>query len=229
MVLKKKHNAIKNSNIDDLNCYNKTIETLKLIDKKIDKRLIAVRINFDKSSLHDIDQILKDISFLDRKKSYIIVKKVWQINTQQVDREIILDVIQKIFDLDFLVDYYVMPKGGVCFAERKNQALFNYDGKIFKCTTISNFDERNTLGCYSEKTGLIKWEKNKIKEWTRNMQQKECLVCKWYGACYGPCNKQLIKHKNKFICTFDSMNLTNKEYLIYLFKYNLLYRKLFSK
>lgn len=42
----------------------------------------------------------------------------------------------------------------------------------------------------------------------------------------GICNRQILAHSNERICTFDAMNLTRKEYLMYLFKYNLLLNEL---
>ena len=122
-----------------------------------------------------------------------------------------------------------MPKGGVCFAERENQVLFNYDGEVFKCTTISSFDKENSLGEWNKSTGLVEWKQDKIEDWFRDMQQPQCLICKWYGACLGPCNRQLLANRGKFICTFDAMNLSDKEYLMYIFKYNLLLNKLSNK
>lgn len=220
------HNEIKKARNTHLNTYRKTIEALRLIDSKIEHRLIAVRINFDNKVLNEIDSIIADISFLDREHCYVIVKKVWQVDRDGVNREPLLQVIQKLLDNDFLPDYYVMPKGGVCFAERENQVLFNYDGNVFKCTTITSFDKENTLGDFDPESGLVTWKKDVMDEWLGDMQQPECLSCKWYGACYGPCNRQLMAHKGQFICTFDAMNLSQKEYLMYLFKYNILYNKI---
>ncbi|MCM1505375.1 MAG: radical SAM protein [Muribaculum sp.] len=222
------HNKIKSTRNPRFNSYRRTLQALRLINDRIPNRLVAVRINFDQNVLKEADSIISDISFLDRRRTYVIVKKVWQVDRDDVDKDMLLDVLQKLFDNDFLPDYYVMPKGGVCFAERSNQVLFNYDGGIFKCTTINSFVKENSLGEFNKDTKLIDWDENLINEWTRDMQQPECLECKWYGACYGPCNRQLIAHKNQFICTFDAMNLTHKEYLIYLLKYNMLRQKLCS-
>lgn len=225
----KTHNSIKFTSDKEFNSYRKTLEALQMIEANINNRLIALRINFDNRALNEIDKIIRDISFLDRKKCYVIVKKVWQVKRETVDKEALLNVIQKLLDHDFLPDYYVMPKGGVCFAERENQVLFNYDGNVFKCTTIPSFDKENTLGEWNKSTGLVEWKQDKIEDWFRDIQQPQCLICKWYGACLGPCNRQLLANRGKFICTFDAMNLSDKEYLMYLFKYNLLLNKLSNK
>lgn len=225
----KTHNRIKHhARLEEYNSYRRTLKALELINSRIENRLIALRINFDNRALDEIDDIIRDISFLDRRKSYVIVKKVWQVNTEVVNKEKLLSVIQKLLDNDFLPDYYIMPKGGVCFAERENQAVFNFDGKVFKCTTICSFDSENSLGTLNSDSGIVEWKQDVMHDWFADMQQPDCLECKWYGACLGPCNRQLMAHKGQFICTFDAMNLTQKEYLMYLFKYNLLYNQLFN-
>ena len=119
-----------------------------------------------------------------------------------------------------------MPKGYLCFAERRRESLFNYDGRIFKCSTISSFDDQNTMGKLDFGTGKIQWDQPKITDWLSDIIQDNCKECKWFPACLGPCNKQLIAYKGKSICTFDSMNMNTREYLLYSFKYHLLKEKL---
>lgn len=223
---RKSHNKIKVDKQTGMNTYDKTLETLRLIDEHIDKRWVAVRVNFDNRTLRDIDEIINDINFLDRRKSYVIIKKVWQLKTENVDKDALMSAIQKFFDYKFLVDYYIMPKGCVCFAERKNQVLFNYDGKVFKCTTISDFSKQNTLGTVDYNTGKIAWDREKMEAWFAEMQPDYCKSCRWFPSCLGICNRQLLAHKGEQICTFDACNLTEKEYLMYLFKYNMLKNEL---
>ncbi len=221
------HNKIKVDNTNPQNTYRRSIESLRLIYKYIPNHYIAVRINFDNQTLRGIDSILNDIDFLDRRSSYIILKKVWQLKVKDMDKEALIGAIQKVFERNFLPDYYVMPKGCVCFAERRRQALINYDGGVFKCTTISSFDTHNSLGQLNTTTGKITWDGNKIHDWFVDMQPDYCKECKWFPICLGCCNRQLMAHKGEHICTFDAFNLTQKEYLLYLYRYNLLYHNLY--
>lgn len=209
-----------------MDTYQKVIDVLHLIDTEIDKRWVAVRINFDNKTLQSIDEIINDIAFLNRTKTYVILKKVWQLDTAKVDKTTLMIAIQKFFDNKFLLDYYVMPKGCVCFAERESQVLFNYNGMVFKCTTITDFNDENKLGNVNPDTGEVIWDNVKIKDWFADMQPDYCKSCHWFPACLGICNRQLIAHKGEKICTFDAMNLTQKEYLMYLFKYNKLQHEL---
>lgn len=212
--------------VNHIDTYQKTLDVLHLIDAHIPNHWLAVRINFDNRTLAKIDEIIANLAFLDRKKCFVILKKVWQIETQKVNTPLLHTAIQKFFDNNFLLDYYIMPKGCVCFAQRLRQALFNYDGKIFKCTTISSFGDENALGNLNMETGEIEWDTNKISQWMKDAQPEQCRLCKWYPACLGICNRQLIAHPNENMCTFDAMNLTQKEYLMYSFKFHLLKKQL---
>lgn len=223
------HNRIKKSVLQPkADTYQQTLNALRILDKSIPNRSIAVRVNFDNRTLTKIDEIIADIDFLDRQKCFVILKKVWQIETEKVDKPLLLSAIQKFFDKKFLLDYYIMPKGGLCFAQRLRQVLFNYDGKVFKCTTISTFDDQNALGTFNETNGGLCWNAQKLALWMQEMQLQKCKECKWLPACYGICNKQLLANPGKDMCTFDAMNLTEEEFLLYSFKYHLLRNELLS-
>lgn len=217
-----KHNSIKKILNTNVNCYKRTLQTLRWISKYMNDYFLAIRINFDDRVLNEIDQLLKDIDFINRQKSYIIVKKVWQVSTTSVEKDKILTVLQKIFDHKFFPNYNYMPKNDVCFAERENEVLFNYDGKVFKCSTISSFDEANTLGKLDEQSGLVIWNDDVIEKWLDKSRPSYCLSCKWYGICHGPCTRQLLAHPGQRICGFENLMLDDKEYLMYLFKCRLI-------
>lgn len=220
------HNQVKKNKHDNIDSYAQTIDALKSIDKEIARRWVAVRVNFNNKTLYNIDEIINDIDFLDRRYTYVILKKVWQIKTEVVDKDALADAIQNFLDHKFLLDYYYMPKGCVCFAERRNQVLFNYDGGIFKCTTISDFNKKNSLGELDFNTGAVIWDPQKTEDWYADMQPTFCKECKWFPVCLGACNRQLMAHRGERICTFDANNLTEGEFLMYLFKYNLLKNEL---
>ena len=86
-----------------MDTYAKTIKTLKEINEKIDKRWVAVRVNFDNRTLRDIEEIIDDIDFLDRRKTYVIIKKVWQLKTEKVNTEALKNAIQTFLERKFLV------------------------------------------------------------------------------------------------------------------------------
>ena len=214
-----RHNQIKKAKGILFDTYQTTIENIHRLIAIIPNIHIYIRINFDSQTLSKFDSILKDIVDLDKTKCSIILKKIWQVTLEDIDKESLLNVIQKLFDAHFYVDYYMLPKAGVCFAERLNQVLFNYDGGVFKCSTISTFDEKNSLGKLDINTGYVKWNENKIASLIKDITPQRCKECRLFPVCYGPCNKNLLTRKDP-ICTFDDINLSRKEYLLYLFTLN---------
>lgn len=216
------HNQIKKGKDPTQDMYRQTIDTLRTINASIPNRWVAVRVNFDNRVLREIDDIIADLEFFDRRKGYVILKKVWQIPKEKVDAESLFQAIQKFFDKKFLVDYYIMPKGCVCFAEKNRMTLFNYDGKIFKCSTLPSFDDEHALGTLEPETGHVRWNPHKIAYWMKDMIPEKCKKCEWFPACLGPCNRQLMAHEGEEICTFDAINMNRKEFLMYIFKYRLL-------
>lgn len=102
---------------------------------------------------------------------------------ETIDHDLLLDSMQKVLDSDFFLDYYIMPKGSVCFADKESQVLFNYDGKIFKCTTISKFDDANSLGKFNDETGDVVWDGKKMDAWMADLQPDYCKACAWFPVC----------------------------------------------
>lgn len=220
------HNTVKRDIQNPTDTYQKTIDVIRLIDSRIPDHWLAVRVNFDNRTLERIDEIIADISFLNRTQCFVILKKVWQVKPEKINTSLLHAAIEKFLDNKFLVDYYIMPKGGVCFATRKRETLFNYDGKVFKCTTISTFDDANSLGKLDKETGQVCWNADKMADWMSDKEYERCMKCKWFPVCLGVCNKQKNAHPDEEMCDFNIMGLTPKEYLMYSFKHHLLKKEL---
>lgn len=124
-------------------------------------------------------------------------EKVWQLEKDKVNVPLLHASVQKFLDKKFLLDYYIMPKGDVCFAERHREVLFNYDGKVFKCSTISSFDDKNALGEFDLQSGQVHWNETKLSYWLKEMLPQNCIDCKLLPACLGPCNEQIMLHPGK--------------------------------
>lgn len=159
-----------------------------------------------------------------RKRVKIILKKVWQVNEALIDKDILLDTIQKLFDQDFIVDYYT--QGGVCFAEMLNEVVVNYDGKVFKCTTIDDFSDRNSYGHLDTETGAIVWNE-KITTLGYDLTKDKCKQCKMYPSCLGPCTLHLMNGDET--CFLESLNLSLSEYMMFLYKNEMIRKKVYEQ
>lgn len=221
---RKQHNKIKYSKDRQTDNYQLTINNIKAILDTIDNSFVAIRINFDAHTLSFFDDILEDIKSLDRKRVKIILKKVWQVNEALIDKDILLDTIQKLFDQDFIVDYYT--QGGVCFAEMLNEVVVNYDGKVFKCTTIDDFSDRNSYGHLDTETGAIVWNE-KITTLGYDLTKDKCKQCKMYPSCLGPCTLHLMNGDET--CFLESLNLSLSEYMMFLYKNEMIRKKVYEQ
>lgn len=217
------HNHIKN--IPNVDSYALTLNNIKLISDIISNSHVWLRINYDESTLTHMNKILDDIDCFDRNKVSLIIRKIWQLKASKINRELLLNAIQAIFDKGFIVDCYPLTIKRTCFAEHINQVLFNYDGQIFKCSTLSSFDKEHAMGILDFNTGKINWDKNKLSQITKNISSQRCISCGLYASCYGACNKNLLAFPKNDFCILNEINMSMKDYLMYNFKLNLLWSK----
>lgn len=211
---REQHNKVKYTKERNTDTYGTVIKNIINIQRIIPQSFTYVRINFDKDTMKKFDDILHDIKAFDRKRTVVILKKIWQVKTDGINKDEIAYTIDKLFKMDFIVDYYT--QGKLCFAERLNEVVINYDGNVFKCTTISNFDQKHSFGKLDSATGMITWDENKLSRQISDLRPDRCIKCKIYPTCYGPCNYHLLAGQGN--CFLDGINMSMKEYLIFMVK-----------
>ena len=220
-----KHNKIKYSK-DIPDTFSATINNIYLIQKTTPKSITSVRINFDSSTLLYFDEILSELDMLDRLRTKIILKKVWQINSSAISKKKIFEIINQTLDKEFSLDYY--SQGGICFADRDNQITFNYDGGVYKCTTITHYDKKNSLGTFHASTGLVSWDDEKISYLKNYDIFKDCKSCKLLPLCGGPCRKK-IRTWNRDDCFLRELEISIEEYALIQLKIELTNQKIRQK
>ncbi len=221
---KEQHNKVKYTHCKSLDTFSLTVENIRNIQKYIRDSYIAVRINYNKDTLKRFDSILKELRPLDRKRMKVILKKIWQVNSKDIQSEQLTEVIKLLFENKFVVDYY--SQGGVCFADRKNQAVFNYDGYVFKCTTIDRFDEDNSLGVLEPTTGNILWKTEKL-HYLEDFTPQECKECVMFPTCGGPCQKRFSEDSN-WSCFLKDTNFDLSEYVLTQFETHLIKHQIYD-
>lgn len=221
---KEQHNKVKYTHCKSLDTFSLTVENIRNIQKYIRDSYIAVRINYNKDTLKRFDSILKELLPLGRKRMKVILKKIWQVNSKDIQSEQLTEVIKLLFENKFVVDYY--SQGGVCFADRKNQAVFNYDGYVFKCTTIDRFDEDNSLGVLEPTTGNILWKTEKL-HYLEDFTPQECKECVMFPTCGGPCQKRFSEDSN-WSCFLKDTNFDLSEYVLTQFETHLIKHQIYD-
>lgn len=188
------HNKIKYTINKRVDTYNLTLTHIKQILQYIPNSFIAIRINYDAHTLENFNEVISDLKFIDKSRCKVILKKVWQVSSKCVNEELLLSVKAKLWKEGFIVDTY--GDSGVCFADRKSQAVINYDGNIFKCTTISKFDDSTALGYLDSASGRIIWHENRIKYLKKPQILESCKKCILFPECGGPCKIRIHVEPN---------------------------------
>lgn len=221
-----KHDSIRKTK-NSKGTYLTIISNIKKNLNTIVDPYVWIRFNYDEKSIYDIPYILNDVDEFDRKKCSFIIRRVWQVDKSKIPKETILSTLLQIINRDFLVDYYTLPHNIPCFAERLNQALFNYDGKVFKCSTREDFDDKNAEGKLLE-NGTIKWDFNRLAKKLTFYGDETCYKCKLYPACFGRCSEKYIQNEKSFKCILNNLNLTMEELVLFNFRLNQLHQKLYT-
>lgn len=220
------HNKIKYFSGGNIDTYKRTLDCIYNIQSHIPRSVVYVRINFDAQTLNDFSTILNSLKGLDRQRTVVILKKIWQVDCADVDSDLISDALDALLTAGFIVDYY--GQGGWCFADMDNQVTINYDGKIFRCTTIDVFDDTTTLGVLDTDTGDVIWNKERIKYLENDAISERCKSCKMLPKCGGPCRKQMSMGMGDN-CFLDDQGITLEEYAAIMLQINHVKQKLLKE
>lgn len=220
------HNKIKAPLKGNMDTFGSTIRNIHRIQKSIANSHVAIRVNFDGETLKNFGEILSEIKTLDRKRCRVILKKIWQVEAEIVDKNLIDEAINMLVSNDFVIDYY--GQGGWCFADYDNQATINYDGRVFRCTTIPAFDEEHSLGNLNLITGEIEWDQEKIAYLSNQKIPDICMECKMLPSCGGPCRKQVNEGWND-ACFLSVQNISMEDFALVQFKNNLVRHRIMNR
>lgn len=223
-----RHNEIRFFKYNKIGTYKLVVNNIYRIQESIPNSKTWIRINFDDKTLANFSKILNDLSSLDKTRNHLILRKIWQFPIQNIDKSLIINALQSSMDSGFAIDYYTLPIHNICFADRYNEVLFNYDGKVFKCSTLESFDEKHTEGKVNEETGKIEWNINKISKKMLQRSPDRCLKCKIFPVCLGPCGKNSVNGDN-FNCMVDSTGLSMDEFIFFCFKQERNQEKIFKE
>lgn len=203
---RQQHNKIKFTSNKQFDAFSTTVGNIRRIQDAVKDSFVAVRINFDEVTLDSFDAILEELKPLDRLRTKIILKKVWQVDEEKVCMDKVYDVMEKLFRNDFIVDYN--SQVGPCFADRTNEAVINYDGNVFKCTTICSFDKESSFGSLDRSSGEIVWDSDKTSRLNSQETPEYCKTCAYFPACGGPCNMKMLTGEQS--CDLVDMKVLKK-------------------
>ncbi|GHT18808.1 radical SAM/SPASM domain-containing protein [Bacteroidia bacterium] len=192
-------------NHDRVRYVSKTKGSYALIINNIKKLInnqmfVRLRINYTDDNVEDTYKIAEDFSDIKGEilKEYLLVDyhRVWQ-NTKIDDINMIVGKNMRIIKSKGLrvksSSYNSENVKGACYADKRNSAVINYNGDVFKCTA-RDFRGENRMG-YLHKNGEIIWENNSL-EHRMNVKfhNRPCFSCRLLAICNGGCSQQALEH-----------------------------------
>ncbi|MBO9693655.1 radical SAM protein [Chryseobacterium sp.] len=199
---REEHNKVRVAQKEE-GSYDKIISSIKTLIKE--KISVLIRINYTAENIDSTKLIVEDlidISEEDRQYLSISFHQVWQdIEVNNIDEKVkeVMELYQK---------HNLIPAGeetelleglaNPCYADKKNEAVINYNGDVYKCTA-RDFTKENKYGELNEE-GEIEWNE-KILTWeTLKIQSKACQNCRILPLCGGGCHQINLEAKGLDKC-----------------------------
>jgi uncharacterized protein len=209
--------------------YEQIIKAIHVLSQRLpnhdvsDDPLITLRINYDNSTLKNLDSLIEDIEDLDKTKVRIHLERVWQtralVDVEQ--RTLLINAFKKLFNKGFTITHGVFKRKSIsCPSDSNSFLIINYDGTIHKCNGRT-LDEDTQEGIINQ-AGEIRWtnerEEKRLKLVTFN--NSNCLRCKMLPVCMGPCSQKYLEEGgfSDSICCMHSIDIPINTYLGYEFE-----------
>lgn len=208
------HNKVRGfKNSNNSNSYDAIINNIRKISTVLKNYEISLRINYDAKILKDAHKIINDLKFVSSSKLKFNLIKIWQEDSQSVNNKDLVFLSDKIRNAGYYVDLTeLVRKNYVCYADNYNQALINYDGKVFKCTA-RDFTKENAEG-YLNDEGDIIWNSGKLTNRLYSDIPTICKECKLLPSCPGVCTQTTIEDGvNNDFCVIKDEGLTFEEFI----------------
>lgn len=168
---------------------------------------VKLRVNYTDKNIENANKIVDEFLDLptDIRNDYLVFDyhRVWQ-DHKLDDTSSKLDVnLIEIKEKGFIASGGYSPNNvrESCYADKRNSAVINYNGDIYKCTA-RDFTKANRAGFLNEKGELI-WENDHLeKRMNSKFNNKPCLTCRIMPMCNGGCSQHAMEHNGEDYCVY---------------------------
>jgi uncharacterized protein len=183
--------------------YDEIISNIKLLCNN--QMEATMRINYTKTNLPGIEDILEDIKDLGAEaRQYLTIKfhKVWQEEDKFLDGRVMeLIAFYKSHGFSAKANFVPDSLKNSCYADKKNHATINYNGEVFKCTA-RDFKTENREGVL-DKDGHLEWNEKFYNRMDIKLKNKPCQRCSILPLCNGGCSQHAVEALGEDYCVFD--------------------------
>jgi uncharacterized protein len=177
---------------------------------------VSVRINYTAANIASVKQVPYDFAELPAEaKSRISFSfhRVWQ-DTEGDVKEEVAAAMEAVRAAGFpaIEQSAVDAVEASCYADKRQSAVINYNGDVYKCTA-RDFKPENRVG-YLAETGEIVWEDDHLeKRMNIKFRNRPCLSCRIQPLCNGGCSQQAIEHVGEDYCVYNG-DEREKDYVV---------------
>ncbi len=171
--------------------YDKIVNNIIMIAEELNPKELILRINLAREYFDSVTNIIQSFPVYVRKKIMVSIHQI----DQDIDRFTADEIEAKLnifesegFNINFRTHLYINRQQYSCSADKYNQAIINYDGRIFKCHAV-NFEKENEVGII-ENSGEIRWEESLLSTLLNkaSFDNDICLDCKYLPICPKICS-----------------------------------------
>ena len=161
---------------------------------------VKLRVNYDERNLNDIPALLGLFPEDVRDQLDVVFERIFgqeysNYEDAMQDREVgvkVESLYQHAKNHGFPVSMNALEADRLnyCYADRKNQFVFNYNGDVFKCT-VDKFESKDRLGRLTNE-GMVSWEGagERRDQWHAiPVFEDKCHTCTYAPLCMGGCRK----------------------------------------
>lgn len=194
---------------DSIRCFKGNKQgSFRLIQGNISKILnsseqtrIQLRINYDADTFTETASLEALIVPLNLQRVSLSLHRVWQVSREESNEDALFAFITKMKQLGIPlnVQSYSLSAGDVCYADKLNSCVVNYNGDVFKCTA-RDFSSENRCGKLNDQ-GVIFWKYDRLREHCMYSIPELCSDCILFPSCPGLCSQSIIESKDSFKCS----------------------------
>jgi uncharacterized protein len=177
--------------------YEEIIKNIKLVI--VNNFTVRLRVNYTDKNIAGTYQIANEFNDIPReiKQRNLLMdyQRVWQDDKIDNTFDIVDENINKIVAAGVNVTSTYSPDNvkRSCYADKRNSAVINYNGDLFKCTA-RDFTTVKRAGYLSEEGNLV-WENDYLeRRMNAKFNNKPCLTCKIMPLCNGGCSQHALEH-----------------------------------
>lgn len=185
--------------------YAEIIRNIRLL--VLNRFYVRLRINYTDKNIGNASKIAEEFSDIPEEitNDYLMFDyhRVWQDNKLDNTSVMLEENLTAVRDMGLIAEggYNANNVIASCYADKRNSAVINYNGDLYKCSA-RDFKTENRAGFINENGELI-WENDYLeRRMNAKFQNKPCLSCKIMPLCNGGCTQHAMERTGEDYCIY---------------------------